>query len=136
MVDACTVLLRDTLAPAASGVKVDASFPGGEGRASVALLLSQLDRPQIVSVATLQLLQHAATGRCAPLRILHADDWPELRLESVRAPQPHATHLRNAPTAVAGRICAREHASKPEHASHALRKSLSLQALGAAALET
>ena len=80
MVEACSLLFRDVLAPASS-VSVESSF----AKHGAFLLISQLDRPLLVSIVALQLLQHTACGRCARLRIVHEADWPELRLESAAA---------------------------------------------------
>ena len=43
-------------------------------------LLAQLDHTQAAAVSVLQLLRCASTGDGGHLAIVHADDWPEVRL--------------------------------------------------------
>lgn len=64
-----------------------ASLSGAMLRApwqSMQLTLLQLDRTQILPLAVLQLLRHAASrgATCGGLRVLHENDSPELRLDA------------------------------------------------------
>eukprot|EP00966_Prymnesium_polylepis_P022346 514334-Prymnesium_polylepis.1 len=91
---ACRAALRDALAPPTAGVSLDQANP---------LLLAQLDRPQVAAVALLQLLRHAAVGDCGALRLLHSDDWPELRLAQAAASAAGAPSASTLPTLCAAR---------------------------------